>query len=218
MQLSKCINAHLDEFDSRSFVTSPYISSNSLFVFRLLAGLYIIGLGIIVMLVPDPNHTTPPKYFFYLTNLRYVFDNSICNVVFFSWWGLGLYFLSSAFHTLLHIMSKSKHLKIKYSITKILIWNSYILPVTLHFIVVVVFWTILFPMYLTGNLGEDEYEGKLSVFAQFVNANVHLLDLVLILIDFSLNNINVFYSQWAGKNSPQILKASLIFSLKKKVL
>lgn len=117
------------------------------------------------------------SFLFFLTNL--------------SWISVTAYFaIATWIGWLAHVHDNNHDLvtsKVKPAL-RFILYNLYITQITFQFIVVAVFWT-----FLTGTMMKTP-----TPLSWFVNLNVHGLGLLLLLIDFSLNRIPLYYSQWVA--------------------
>ncbi|KAI9005933.1 hypothetical protein BC832DRAFT_459418 [Gaertneriomyces semiglobifer] len=178
--LGKLVYAHLQDLDRDPtvLVTSYKVSSQTLFWFRL------FGLFWVLFIVPwSLARGNGETYLFYFTNL--------------TWLGLGLWFAVSAFQTRRYVVYGTTNLFLNQSkFTKWLTWNIYLMPATFHWIVPIVYWALLSKKLI-------EQGGAMNY---WVNVNVHAVDLVLVFIEFYLNRVPMFYSQW-----PSVLGAGVLF-------
>ncbi|KAI9095530.1 hypothetical protein DFS34DRAFT_626333 [Phlyctochytrium arcticum] len=83
-----------------------------------------------------------------------------------------------------------------WKISQWLSWNLYIMSSTFHWIVPIVFWALL-----SGDLIKNG-----NWLSWWTNVNVHAMDLVIILVEFYLNRVPIYFSQL-----PAILVPGLLF-------
>ncbi|KAJ3014286.1 hypothetical protein HKX48_005238 [Thoreauomyces humboldtii] len=177
--LYRLVDPHLDVLrrDPTVLTTSTLVSPSVLKWFRIIASCWM------TMLIPFNIVEDGETYLFYFTQLTYL--------------GLLAWFATSAFQTHRYIRDGHMHRFCRQSkFTQWLTYNLYVMPSTFHWIVPIVFWSLLSSnLFAHGN-----------VLDYWTNINVHAVDLVLILIELVLNRIPLFYSQW-----PSVIVTGLLF-------
>ncbi|TPX70363.1 hypothetical protein SpCBS45565_g01843 [Spizellomyces sp. 'palustris'] len=169
-QLAKAYSTHLNALcrDPSVLTTSRVVSIRTLLWWRLGAAFWT------VFIIPwSLARGEAQTYLFYFTHL--------------TWVGLGVWFLVSAFQTWRFKRDGSMNAFLKQSkFTQWVTWNLYVLPATFHWIVPIVYWALL-----SGSLIRT---GK--AIDWWTNVNVHALDFVFIMVEFYLNRVPMYYSQW----------------------
>ncbi|KAI9201900.1 uncharacterized protein BJ171DRAFT_516858 [Polychytrium aggregatum] len=171
--LKRFFNFHLDDVDPECFVTSSLCSPYALFYYR--CGVFITSLTVMIISLSSLLLQQAP-FFAWISAFTDL-----------SWIGLVVYFGFSTVVTGLYIWRNGKTPSSK---TFIFIhWSLYLLPAVYHWIVPVVFWAFLAPYVLKSSLAS----GPLTTFVTIVP---HSFDWVFMFIEFLLNRIPIFYSQW----------------------
>ncbi|KAJ3055712.1 hypothetical protein HK097_009597 [Rhizophlyctis rosea] len=169
--LYRCIDPHIHDLNncSERLFTSAFVSSKVLLAWRTFAGLW----GIMMIGFQAAKTRQAWVYFSYFTNL--------------SWLGLTIYFLLFAFLSFRYVQTgTSKFFQNLPKPVRWLIWNIYVLAAVYPWIVVIIFWSLL--------SGELVRNG--DAMAWWTNINVHLMDLVFMLIELFLARTPMFASQW----------------------
>ncbi|KAI8908653.1 hypothetical protein DFJ77DRAFT_472819 [Powellomyces hirtus] len=177
--LYTCVDPHLWHLraDPTLLVTSHIVSSRALMWIRVVACAWI------VFLIPFNLARDAERYLFYFTQL--------------TWLGLGAWFAVAAFQGWRFNRDGNMNRFLKqHKVTQWMTWNLYVMTATFHWIVPIVFWSLL-----SGNLVENG-----TAYTYWTNVNVHAMDLVLILMELYLNRIPMFYSQW-----PSVIVAGVAF-------
>ncbi|KAJ3114692.1 hypothetical protein HDU96_001784 [Phlyctochytrium bullatum] len=174
------IDPALDKLDDERLVTSHRISPEALMWIRI--GIFVYSIHVIPMqlLTEKPRFVAPgignSEFLAYFTNL--------------SWIGMEIYFLAAAYNSYVYIKNNysAATLNARPKWLRWLNWNLYMLPAVYHYIVPLVFWSVLaLPMFQKPN----------AAFIWF-NVNMHLFDLFFMFFEFLYARVPLVYTQWTG--------------------
>jgi len=162
----------LDKFNTEDFVTSNYASARSLAVLRGFIAMYCLGIVLSSWILSE----FPTYYLLYLTNLSFL--------------SITIYFIISSiigwkYQREITLKSSVKPTNLS-PVTRYIVWNLYLTQITFQWIVVIVYWSLLSSKLLANPT-------PLKI---FLNANLHGIGLVFMMVDFLLNRIQLYYSKW----------------------
>jgi hypothetical protein len=173
--LTKFIGTRLSELDPATFFTSYYVSPEGLLMFRSFGAFWTTFIYIFSFAAPPPSFPRQILFGFF-TNL--------------TWGGLMLYFWVSSVCTFFYIRRNytTEFFTKKPKFFQWLYWQLYVLPAVYHWIVPLVFWSVLAP----GGL----FSRNTRAIDWWNNINLHVMDGVFVMIELIMGRIPLFYSQW----------------------
>lgn len=160
-------------YDLYTWYTSWCLSPFSLFIFRLFCAVYLmvaLGLGF-----RYGSHETPAQFFFFFT---YISTFLLC-----------VYFTLHAWHT--YRVTKFSSSYFKRQAAKASPWYLWLLQFlysgcfVFHVIVVIIYWTILYPTIQQKALEKNVQLGAVAI---CLDVSVHILPIVFMLCEIAVNN------------------------------
>jgi hypothetical protein len=178
--MNEIFRTHSEKLTPERLYSSHSITPRSLAIWRTCVAIYCTA----IFILSWATTARPGLYIFFLTNL--------------SWLAVTMYFvLTAVFGYLNHRHDDEEVVARKFGPwTRFLVYNLYITQITFQFIVVIIYWyatTLNSRTVLSGILLSNP-----TPMRWFTNVNVHGAGLVFVLIDFWLNKIPLYYSQWSA--------------------
>ncbi|KAJ3414436.1 hypothetical protein HDV05_006617 [Chytridiales sp. JEL 0842] len=180
--LHRIFNAHIDsDYTITNFATSPHLTPTQLAWTRLLLAIYMMGTTPAQFFNQfDLSYTVQKTYGFY-----FAYFTNLC------WIGLWVNLLINAIHGFIYVKNgydlSSMNAK-RWKVFKWIHWWLYQCNANYAFIVTLVYWSLL----------SSSLFNPLRIGPLFINLNVHLLNSVIFTLEFSLNCIPIYASQWPG--------------------
>ncbi|KAJ3414437.1 hypothetical protein HDV05_006618 [Chytridiales sp. JEL 0842] len=178
----RIFNTHIDsDYNITNFVTSPHLTPTQLAWTRLLLAIYMIGTTPAQFFNQfDPLYSQQKLYGFYFS-----YFTNLC------WIGLWVNLLVNAIHGFIYVKNgydlSSMNAK-RWKVFKWIHWWLYQCNANYTFIVTLVYWALL-----SSAIFNPFYLGPF-----FTYLNLHLFNLIIYTVDFYLNCIPIFASQWPG--------------------
>ncbi|KAL3899145.1 MAG: hypothetical protein SGCHY_002261 [Lobulomycetales sp.] len=166
-------NAHTHDYKGVDFVSSSLVSPGVLLGVRVF--FFLFSSATYIASSATGSLRSFEESYRYLTNLSFI--------------GVILYFTLASFTSLRFVRNKydSEPLDSQWRVFKWLHWNLYLIQITYQPVIVVVYWLLL-----SAGVGDD------NQLQWYFNVSKHGLMFLLIWIDWSLNRIPVYASQWTG--------------------